>query len=123
VKKRLFIFAVLAVQLLFRRGVGLESLCAKFRNDEGYSYYEYLVSENGYAEIVRLTSGRSIFEIAEKLRVRVIKTERFFDTEILFGYVVGLNGFYVLDGRLINVQIADNGDFILIGSPYIPDGF
>ncbi|MDR2090513.1 MAG: hypothetical protein LBP62_02535 [Clostridiales bacterium] len=74
-------------------------------------------------ENIKNSKDVSIEKLVEKLRIYTVKKESFFGIETVYGYAAGLNGFYNMNRKIINIQIADNGHYILIGSPYIPDGF
>jgi hypothetical protein len=97
---------------------------AAFKGAEGYTYYRYLVGENVYAELVKIKSGAVSAEtLADILNGSIVRCEMTAGITVCFGYSRGLSGRYLLNGSLINFQIADNGEYILVGSPYIPDGF
>jgi hypothetical protein len=111
----------------------------EFVGADEYEYYRFAIDEKNYAEIIKIpknsaagekdcfetlkTENISIENIVESLRIRVVKRESFFHIETVYGYASKLSGLYNMNGKFINIQIVDNGDYILIGSPYIPDGF
>jgi hypothetical protein len=81
------------------------------------------VENIGYKIKTNCAGGESFENIVKKLRILTVKRESFSGIETVYGYALGLSGLYNMNGKFINIQIADNGTYILIGSPYIPDGF
>ncbi|MDR1940415.1 MAG: hypothetical protein LBQ40_06460 [Clostridiales bacterium] len=122
--KRILCALLLFLFLFNTESRELLQVAGDFEGIDGYTYYRFLISEDEYAEIVRISSGGiSVEEVLSRLDVKVVRYEEIGETRVFFGYVAGLSGLYILDGAPINLQIADNGGYIILGSPYIPDGF
>lgn len=90
--------------------------------ESDFTYYRYLTDGERYAELMRFDS-LDAESILSALCVRRVFEEEVAGIKILYGYSEQLSGFCMLKGRRVNIQIADNGEYVLAGSPYIPDGF
>ncbi|MDR3294193.1 MAG: hypothetical protein LBT20_08855 [Clostridiales bacterium] len=122
--KKILLFIMFFIPLFGGGEYSLDKLVGSKCGGAEFTYYRFLIDENSYAEIMRSDSRAYTAEsAADALGVNVVRRENVGGTEILFGYAAGLSGVLILDGKRINIQIADNGIYLLIGSPYIPDGF
>jgi len=52
-------------------------------------------------------------------QIEIIGQEIVSNIKIIYGYVCGLVNSIYIDGKKVNIEIAENGDFITIGSPII----
>lgn len=74
-----------------------------------------LTNCNGFS--IKIDKNENIDLILKN--IEIVKKETISNIKIVYGYTCGLTFCAFIDGKKVNIQIAENNEFITIGSPII----